>query len=171
VEKESKQSVREKVMESLPEKARQAKQEHDTEMAQYAKDYQKDLYNKNGKRGTLSSMKLILEVKTLWEAGVYTSKEIAEEIGCSHQAIKSIVAALNKTQFRSPAVRALAIRATKDILKSCPDDNIRLKMISKIFPDEEVKQSGSGVSVNLNIKGSELALKNPNFDYVDMEEF
>jgi hypothetical protein len=163
--------IRDKVMESLPEKAREVKEKHDYKMAEYAHDYQAELYEKNGKKGTLSKLSSIVEVKTLWETGVYSSKEMSEILGMGYSAVKSIVAALNKTQFHSPTIRNAAIKATKEILKSCPDDNIRLKMISKIFPDDEVRQSNSGVSVNLNIKGSELALKNPNFDYKDVETY
>lgn len=163
--------VYEKVIAPLPEKAKAEKRKDDIKMANHAHDYQRELYEKHGKKGTISSIPSILDVKSLWETGVYTSKEISEMVGQSHHSVKSIVASLNKTQFRSPKVRALAVKATKDILENCPDDSIRLKMITKIFPDEQVQQTGSGVSVNLNIKGSELALKNPNFEFEDLDSF
>jgi hypothetical protein len=166
-----KSKIHEEVLGALPEKAREAKLKHDTKMASYAKDYQKEMYEKNGNKGTVCGIPLILDIKALWETGVYNTHEIAEMTGRGHQTVRSVVAALNKTQFRSPVTRALAVKATKQILKECPDDNIRLKMISKIFPEEQVSQTGSGVNVNLNIKGTELALKNPNFEYEDLDSY
>jgi hypothetical protein len=164
-------SLHDEVLAPLPEKGRVAKNKNDVATARRAKEYQEELYIKNGKKGSRCGVPLILEVKTLWETGAYTTKEMAEMVGKGHQTVKSIVAALNKTQFRSPMMKALAIKATKEILNDCPDDSIRLKMITKIFPEEQVQQTGSGVSVNLNIKGSELALKNPDYEYEDLDNF
>jgi hypothetical protein len=169
--KEEKVSIHDETLAALPEKARKSKNANDIQVAKYAREYQDDLYIKNGKRGSRAGLPLILEVKTLWETGAYTTDEMAEIVGKGAQTVRSIVAALNKTQFRSPMIKALAIKATKQILKECPDDNIRLKMISKIFPDEQIQHTGSGVSVNLNIKGSELAPKNPDFDFEDVDTY
>lgn len=156
---------------ALPSKAGKAKKAKDIVMAEHAKEYQNELYIKNGKQGSRCSISLILEIKTLWETGAYTTEEMAEIVDRGHQTVKSVVAALNRTQFKSPAMKALAIKATKDILKSCPDDNTRLKAISMVFPDEQPQQASSPGSVNINIKSSELALKNPDYKYEDMDTF